>query len=261
MLADLDQADRPELSIATLGGFVVRRSGQPVSSSEWRSKKARDLLKILSARRGRPVPREQLFELLWPDEDPEPLANRLSVALATVRSILDPERRRASDWFVGADRSSVWLEVERVDLDLATFLADVAEGRRLQRAGRGAEAVEAFKRAEAAYLGTFLEEDPYEDYTVGVRDEAQAAYAEAARDVARQAITSGDPDTAIRIQLRILEHDAYDERAHVGLVRALVAAGRHGEARRRYGVFASRMAEIGVEAAPFPAAESAGTAA
>jgi ATP/maltotriose-dependent transcriptional regulator MalT/two-component SAPR family response regulator len=256
ILTELDQAERPEVSIRTLGGFGVMRSGRPVPASEWRSKKARDLLKILAARRGRPVPREQLFELLWPDEDPEPLGNRLSVALATVRSILDPERQHDSDRFIGADRTAVWLKLEQVDLDVEAFLTDVAAGRRLLRAGHDAEALEPFERAEAAYRGEFLEEDPYEDFAVGLREEAQAAYVDAAREVARHASAAGDPDTAIRIQLRILELDAFDERAHVGLIRALIAAGRHGEARRRYGVFAARMAEIGVEAAPFPAPDS-----
>lgn len=256
ILADLDQAERPDVEIRTLGGFAVLRDGHSVPSGEWRSKKARDLLKILTARRGRPVPREQLYEMLWPDEDPEPLGNRLSVALATVRSILDPGRRHASDHFVGADRASIWLELQRVDLDVAAFLAEVAEGRRARRGGREDEALAHFERAEAAYRGEFLEEDPYEEYAIGPREEAQAAYMDAAREVARHATASGDPDTAIRIQLRILELDGFDERAHTGLIRALIVAGRHGEARRRYGVFVARMGEIGVEAGSFPAASA-----
>jgi len=252
LVATLDEAERPDVTIRTLGGFAVMRSGQTIPSSEWRSKKARDLLKILAARRGRPVPREQLYELLWPDEDPEPLSNRLSVALATVRSTLDPERRHASDHFVGADRASLWLELEHVELDVARFLADVAEGRRLRRTGHDAEALARFEQAEASYRGEFLEEDPYEEFAVGPREEAQAAYMDAAREVASNATANRDPDTAIRIQLRILEIDPFDERAHTGLVSALVAAGRHGEARRRYGVFVARMAEIGVDAASYP---------
>ncbi len=248
----LDDTARPPVAMRTLGGFIVLRDGEAVPSAEWRSKKARDLLKILAARRGRPVPRETLFELLWPDEDPEPLGNRLSVALATVRAVLDPARAFESDRYVGADRAAVWLELTQVDLDVATFLDDVSAGRRLLRASRPAEALERFERAEAAYRGDFLEEDPYEDWAAGPRAEAQSAYVDAAREVANSAAATGQPDTSIRIQLRILELDAYDERANLGLVTALLQAGRHGEARRRYGVYVAKMAEIGVEAAPFP---------
>ena len=39
--------------IATLGGFRVSRDGEPVDVGEWGSRKARDLVKLLVARRGR----------------------------------------------------------------------------------------------------------------------------------------------------------------------------------------------------------------
>ena len=54
------------VEIRTLGGFSVIRNGEAVTISEWRSKKARDLLKILITRRGRPLLREALMETLWP---------------------------------------------------------------------------------------------------------------------------------------------------------------------------------------------------
>ena len=56
--------------------------------------------------------------------------------------------------------------------------------------------------------------------------------------------------------LRVLARDPYDERAHLLLVTALSAAGRHGEARRMYRAYCGRMAEIAVEPAAFPDAGS-----
>jgi DNA-binding SARP family transcriptional activator len=87
---------------------------------------------------------------------------------------------------------------------------------------------------------------------VGLREEAQAGYIAVTRILADGAAGAGDADGATRYYLRILERDAYDEAAHVGLVRALLVAGRHGEARRRYGIYADKMEEMAVEAAPFP---------
>ena len=49
-----DRAARPPLSIGSLGRFRVVRDGEVVPATAWQSKKARDLLKILVARRGRP---------------------------------------------------------------------------------------------------------------------------------------------------------------------------------------------------------------
>jgi DNA-binding response OmpR family regulator len=88
---------RDPVRIQALGGFRVVRAGEPVPVQEWQSRKARELLKVLVARRGHAVPREALMEALWPDEDPARLSNRLSVALSTVRTVLDPVRRYAPD--------------------------------------------------------------------------------------------------------------------------------------------------------------------
>jgi DNA-binding SARP family transcriptional activator len=57
----------------------------------------------------------------------------------------------------------------------------------------------------------------------------------------------------VRYLLRMLERDPYDEDAHLALVGALRAAGRHGEARRRYRTYEDRMSELDVEPAPYPA--------
>ncbi len=54
------KASRPALFIQTLGGFRVLRDGEPLPPAAWQSRKARDLVKILIARRGRPITREAL---------------------------------------------------------------------------------------------------------------------------------------------------------------------------------------------------------
>lgn len=248
----ISRAARPTLRIQALGRFRLVRDGETVPTSAWQSKKARDLFKILVARRGRPTTRDTFFELLWPDEDPEPLGNRLSVALATVRSVLDPDKAFAAEYFLPADKSAIALDLDHVELDVEAFLDEASAAARLARSGDRAGARARLEAAEALYGGDFLEEDPYEDWAVGLREEAQATYISIARSLAESSATDGDADGATRYYLRILERDPYDEGAHLGLVGALVAAGRHGEARRRYGFYAAKMDEIAVEASPFP---------
>jgi DNA-binding SARP family transcriptional activator len=243
---------RDPVRIQALGGFRVLRAGEPVPVEQWQSRKARDLLKVLVARRGRAVPREALMEALWPDEDPARLSNRLSVALSTVRTVLDPDRRHPSDRFVLADKHVVGLT--QVPVDVEEFLAAAADG--LERFARGErdEALALLAAAETAFTGDFLEDDPYEDWALSLREEARAVYLAVARTLARAAAEAGEHDLAVRYHLRVLERDAYDEEAHLGLVATLAAAGRHGEARRRYRIYGEQMGELGVEAAPFPSA-------
>ncbi|HEY8472886.1 MAG TPA: BTAD domain-containing putative transcriptional regulator [Natronosporangium sp.] len=246
LLARLAAPAGGRLRIETLGTFRVLRDGAAVPASAWRSKKARDILKILVARRGRPVTRDYLMETLWPGEPPEPLANRLNVAISTLRSVLAPE-------VIVTEGEAVRLRLDAIEVDVEAFLADVREGMGLLRTGRPAEALPKLVRAEGRYGGDFLEEDLYEDWAVPVREQARAAYLEVAAVLAERASKAGDTDAATRYLLRMLEHDPYDERAHLRLVSTFVASGRHGDARRYYRHYCSRMDEIDVEAAPFPA--------
>jgi DNA-binding SARP family transcriptional activator len=246
------QAQAP-LVIETLGGFRVRRCDQIVPASAWRSKKEQSLLKVLVSHSGQPVARDVLKETLWPDAEPATLANRLSVALSTVRAILDPERCFAADHFISAERDAVQIVLDRVAIDVEIFLHDVTAAEALRGAGRHVEATEHLRAAVAAYTGDFLVEDLYEDWAIPLRERARAAYIVAASALAAEAEAAGDDETAIRCYLRILERDALHEDTHLRLVRALAATGRHGDALRRYRHYCSRMREIGAEPAPYQA--------
>jgi DNA-binding SARP family transcriptional activator len=251
----LPQDSGPAVVVQALGRFRVLRSGEPVPPGAWQSRKARELLKILVTRRGRPTPREVLMEALWPEQSPAPLGNRLSVLLSTVRGVLDPAKRYEPDHFVGADKGSVWLQPDTIAVDVERFLADAHEALALYRAA-SPEAQRRLSAAEGSYTGDLLEEDAYEDWSIALREEVRTTYIEVVRALADLAARAGDADATTRYALRVLERDPYDEQAHLGLVTALEAAGRHGEARRCYRSYCARMDEIGVESAPFPASGS-----
>jgi ATP/maltotriose-dependent transcriptional regulator MalT/DNA-binding SARP family transcriptional activator len=238
--------------IETLGGFRVVREDGVVPAGAWQSKKARDLLKILVARRGHPVPKEELMEMLWPDAAAAALRNRFSVAVTTVRSVLDPERRWPQDHFVMSSLEAIAIRPEHLTVDIEAFLGDAEGGLRKRRLRENGSSRDELLRAEATYRGDFLEEDAYEDWAVALREQARATYLQVVRVLAGDAVEAHDPPTAQRYLLRILERDAYDEGAHLSLVRALLAERRHGEARRAYRLYCARMEEIDVEAAPFP---------
>lgn len=242
----------PDVEIVSLGGFRLLRRGAVVPVTAWQSRKARDLLKLLVARRGRATPREVLMAALWPDESPDRLANRLSVALSTVRGVLDPGKAHPSDHFLRADTDAVSLDLEHVAVDVEGFIVAVERGLELVRAARRDEGIALLEAVEPRYRGDFLEEDLYEDWAQSTREQARALYVSALRVLAEAAAQRGDHDGAVRRHLRLLERDPYDEPAHLALVATLVASGRHGEARRHYATYAARMDELGLEAARFP---------
>src|SRR6185312_7351846 len=102
--------------VQVLGRFEVRVGGEAVPAAAWQSRKARDLVRILVSRRGRVVAREELVDLLWPDE--EAAGHRLSVVLSIVRTVLGGD-------VIRADRSGVTLDPAAVTVDVDEFLSDV----------------------------------------------------------------------------------------------------------------------------------------
>ncbi|MCE7009752.1 hypothetical protein LWC34_44125 [Kibdelosporangium philippinense] len=224
--------------IETLGGFRVLRDNEPVPIAKWPSRKSRDLVKIVICQRGRPVPRETLMCSLWPATPCRKLGNRFSVALCTARAIL-------GHGGLITENDSVRLDQTVVRVDVTAFLQAATAGLRDPRD------IAALLAAESAYRGDFLEEDPYEDWAAELRAEARLTYLQVAAALTDHCARVGDHVAASRYCLRILERDRYDEAAHLALVRALVAVGSHGEARRRYGTYVSRMREIDVEPTPW----------
>jgi DNA-binding SARP family transcriptional activator len=249
LLAAIDREATPVLEIQSLGGFGVLRFGVPVRPVEWQSRKARDLLKLLVARRGQPTHREQLIEALWPD-DTSRSGSRLSVALSTLRAVLDPGKAFDPDHFVVAEGDALRLRLEHVRVDVESFLAAAAAAVEAQQEGRP-DAIEQMAAAESVYRGDFLADDPYIDFCVALRERARSTFLQVVRLLAQAHLRADDSDSAARYLLRLLEGDAYDEGAYLDLVQVHQRAGRYGEARRAYHVYCGHMEEIGVEPAPF----------
>ncbi|HSK06923.1 MAG TPA: tetratricopeptide repeat protein [Acidimicrobiia bacterium] len=252
MADNLSERDPRDVSIRTLGGFAVSVAGQPVPASAWQSRVAREIVGMLAANRGRPLHREIVIERLWPDEDPAKAGNRLSVALSTIRSVFDPDRSRGADHYLSAARESLALDLDHVEVDIEAFFDEARRGRALLRAGDQVMGLSVLRSAEARYLGEFLEDHPYADWATARREEARTEFMSIARILAEADAELGDHDASARWYMRILEQDSYNEPAHLALVSAMVAAGRHGTARRLYGIYVSRMGELEVEPAAFP---------
>jgi len=235
-----------EVAIVALGRFAVLRAGEPVPLAAWQSRKARDLLKVLVARRGHPITREAAAETMWPQEDPEPLGNRLSVALSTIRKVLDPGRQHPPDHYVEADAQTIALRLDRVDVDLIEFLRIAGKAIDLMAKGDRDAAEAPLWQARQIYAGDFLEDDLYEEWAVEAREEARSRLLTVLRLLARLATDRGDDESAGQYLGQLLERDRYDEDAWLALIAGQLRLRRHGEARRRYAAYARHMGELDV---------------
>jgi DNA-binding SARP family transcriptional activator len=222
------------LQVRVLGGFDVRAAGRPVPLTAWRSRQARTLVKVLVARRGRPVPRGEVCELLWPDDDPQRTAHRLSVLLSVVRGVLDPARSWPADHHIRADLLGLSLDLSHVVVDAEELLRDAVHAEEVLADGDEDRARALLAEVDALYRGEAFDEEPYEAWAGGLREEVRAAWLRSLRRHALLCRRAGAVDAAVADLVRLLGVDPYDESVHRGLVRTFVAAGRHGEARRAF---------------------------
>lgn len=211
--------------ITTMGGFAVRIGNADVPMTAWGSRRARQLCKRLAVAAGQPVPRDQLIDLLWPDEyDHSRMGARLSVLLSNVRRVLGGG--------LIADRAAVALDVSAVELDLRRFYDALADGDDVG--------------AVRAYAGTVLPEDAYDDWAVEASELASRAAIGAHRRLALAAADAGSISDVVTHATAILEMDRFDEQAHELLVSTLQRAGRAGDASRAEERYRAAMAELGV---------------
>ncbi|HUG29698.1 MAG TPA: BTAD domain-containing putative transcriptional regulator [Candidatus Limnocylindria bacterium] len=251
LLAVLPVADVAPLRVRVLGGFAVIRNGQPVPLGDWKSRKSRDLLKLLVTRRG-PITRDELMEHLWPDEPPDALGNRLSVALSLLRSVLDPGRAHAPDRFVTTERQAVALRAAELSVDLEDFISDARAGLAAHARGAATEAGARLSAAEASYAGDLLPEDAFSEWAAPAREEARSLYVDVVAALASLVSARGDHPAAVRYLMRAVAVDPFHEGLHLALVEALAAAGQRAEAHRAYRRYVARMSELEVEPASYP---------
>ena len=205
--------------IITMGRFDVVVDGTPVPTPAWGSKRARTLLKRLVVARGWPVTRDELIEVLWPEgDDIDRLGARLSVQLCAVRRIL-----RGG---VIADRSSIRLDLDHVDVDIERWFAQTDD-----------------TAIVAGYDGEFLPDDRYEDWSAPLRDEIRARFGVAARRLAE----ISDADRCDRT-VAARPHPGSVRRGRPSLARRDPSRARaaSSEARIAYQTYVAAMDDLGV---------------
>ncbi|MFI5491763.1 BTAD domain-containing putative transcriptional regulator [Actinoplanes sp. NPDC051859] len=238
------------VSVRMLGSFAVLHRGEVLPATAWQSRKARDVLKLLIARRGRPMTRDAIGAALWPGESK--VGNRLSIALSILRTVLDPDRKFPPDRFLVAGAAGVAYRPDALPVDVDVFLQIAAAGIAAQRAGRAGEARMLLAAADAAYTGDVLDDEPDLEAVLPLRDEAHTMFLATLRALGAAGEQAEDVDGAVGAWSRLLRHDPYDEDSALRLIAVLQAAGRHGEATRQHQTYVRRMRELDLPAAPMP---------
>ena len=213
--------------IELLGGLRVLQNGRILTRLETRKTGA--LLAYLAFFRHRSHPRETLAEMLWPDEAPEAIRNRLKQALSALRRALEPPGTPAGHVLI-ADRVQIQLNPQAIATDVAEFEALLHAG---VRTADPAACARLLEQALPLYQGELLP-GYYEDWMVPERERLAEAYRNVLSRLMKARARLGDLHGALDAAQRAVQADPLREASHYDLMRLYAADGRLAEALRQY---------------------------
>ena len=199
------------LTLRLLGGLSLTSSGGPVSGRASQRRRLA-LLAALAVARGKPVSRDKLVALLWPDADAEHARHLLADSIYVLRDAL------GNDVLLGVG-DDVSLNPERVGSDLAEFQMALDAGDRER-------AVSIYSAGGAFLDGVHVTDAPeFERWAEVTRRQVQAEYRRALESLANDAAARGKHAEAAGWWQQLAGEDPISSRVAVGLMRALAASG------------------------------------
>ncbi|HEX2047466.1 MAG TPA: AfsR/SARP family transcriptional regulator [Acidimicrobiales bacterium] len=212
----------------------------------------RAVLAALVMEAGRVVSLDRLVDSLWGD-DPPPTANKtLQVYVSRLRKALEADRRPGAPFQVLVTQPPGYvLRADGIAVDAVRFGTLAAEGERLLRAGKAAEAREALDSGLRLWRGSAYEGLAFESFVqqeIARLDELRAVAAE--NRVEAMLALGRNPDAVIDVE-RLVADDPLRERRWALLALALYRTGRQGEALRTLDRARRTLGEeLGIEPGP-----------
>ena len=240
----LDRDGRPLCRVRLFGGLEVNVGGRIVAEREWRKRKARLLFAMLVIKRGQDVPREQLFEHLWPEMDEARAKNNLYVIWSAMKNALAPEADKNTPCpYIENTGGVCRVVVESVRSDVDEFEQTLAAAHEAQTAGRRPDALRMYERLAEIYRGELLPGDIYDDWFAPIRDDFRTLYTNAMLEAASLLMDADDPVGALTFARRALTHDPWREDLYQAALRSQIAAGQRSAAIETYLQCRSRLSE------------------
>ena len=234
------------VSVQMLGRFVMSIKD---TEAKLPGSRSLSLLKYLMLHHKQTTPREVLMDVFWPDAAPETARNNLNVAMHGIRKALHqvidfPVILYRDGAYSIAPNLQVWLDVEE-------FERCVKTGQRLESRNQSAPVSE-YETAVSIYQGDFLEENPYEEWTLLERERLRVTYLDTLDRLSQIYFSHEYYAACITACRHILSRDLCREDTHCLLMRCYSRQGQQHLALRQYQVCVEAL-RLELDVSPAPA--------
>jgi DNA-binding SARP family transcriptional activator len=220
-----------EVAACVLGPLDLTVAGNRVM--RWNSLKARTVFQYLVVQIGRPVRREVLMELMWPDHSVGSARNNLNAALYSLRNTLDQQGRRVpyilyQDGCYLPNPELMWW------IDRTEFLSTLQHAEAARRGGQSGHAVSGYLRAVRLYRGPLFEDDRDGDWYLPEQRRLKELYLQAVERLAEIHLEQRDLAAAVQFGQLALTADQCCESAHRLLMRCYALQNQQQLVGRQY---------------------------
>ena len=226
------------LVVRLFGPLSIGVGGRRLGPDEVGGAKPRRVLEVLLLARGARVSKDRLIDAVWGDRAPHGAVGALETHVSVLRSRLELPRPGP----LVADGETYGLTLPHGALDLDEF------DDHLQRAlAPGDDAREHLTAALRLASHDLLEDEPYAEWAIRIRDRYRSLVHDASLALAEMTLLAGDPAQAVLSAEIALGRDRLSERAARALMRGMFALGRQGDALLTYRRIRTTLrAELGV---------------
>lgn len=218
------------LEVLTLGNFLVKNGGNPLSESASRSQKVWDLFKYFLVHHGQTLLPEVVMEQLYPDQayaDPK----------SSVRTLVYRLRR-----LLGEDAGLIKFyqggytlkQPETFWWDVPAFVNGCQQAAQAVAKGDETQAIILYRQALSLYQGDFLPECAYSDWVIPFRNHYHRIYLQSVCELLALLKKYALHREIIDVADKAFFIDFFEEEIHLFYLEALLAEGKSSQARNHY---------------------------
>jgi DNA-binding SARP family transcriptional activator len=239
-------SDRPEADVTALilGPLELSVAGRHVV--RWNSLKARAVFQYLLIHRGRPVRRDVLMDLQWPNHTYTSARNNLNVALYSLRNTLEGPWQGLQP-ILYQDGCYILNPELKWWIDRDEFLSALSAAHFVRSSDHPRKAISHYQRAVELYRGSLFEDDPTSDWYLVEERHLNELYLQALESLGEIHLDIGEPASVQQFAQLALARDPCCESVHRLLMRCYASEHKQQLVSRQYNICVNALRdELGV---------------
>jgi LuxR family transcriptional regulator, maltose regulon positive regulatory protein len=211
-ISELDSHPGYSIRVQALGQFRLWLGEKEVGEKDWQREKAKELFQLFITVNA-PIPKDEILQILWPNQPQKNADRDFKVALNSLHNVLEPARKaRANPFFIVREGVFYGFNSHAVlELDTLEFQSLLQEGLKETNDDR---AVPLLEKGLSLYHGDYLPERRYDDWCISKRESMLVYFLRGAEKMAQLMVRGEKYESAIYWCEKILDRDRTWEEAY-----------------------------------------------